>query len=187
MALRLPRKENTGVRFLLPALMKTDKLMVVAHPDDESLFGGAQLLTSNGWKVVCVTNGDNLVRRAEFESVMASTNCQYEIWSYYDQITTPLDSAVFEDLRRVVCENNWSKIVTHGATGEYGHLHHIQIHDMMQKLVSNLWTFDFFGSPLPDVVWQKKLDLIEVYKSQEIQCFIPSIRNEKITRNISCL
>ena len=34
------------------------KLMVVAHPDDETIFGGAQLLTEpNTWQVIVITNG----------------------------------------------------------------------------------------------------------------------------------
>jgi mannosyltransferase OCH1-like enzyme len=33
-----------------------DKLMVVAHPDDELLFGGLAILREPGWKVICITN-----------------------------------------------------------------------------------------------------------------------------------
>ena len=39
-------------------LSNCTKLMVVAHPDDETLGGGAHL-TEGGWFVVCLTNGDN--------------------------------------------------------------------------------------------------------------------------------
>ena len=34
------------------------KLMVVAHPDDETIFGGAQLIREpNQWEVLVITNG----------------------------------------------------------------------------------------------------------------------------------
>ena len=36
-----------------------DKLMVVAHPDDEVLWGGANLLAEPGWKVLVATNVRN--------------------------------------------------------------------------------------------------------------------------------
>ena len=47
-------------------LSNCTKLMVVAHPDDETLWGGAHL-TEGGWFVVCLTNGYNEVRKNEFE------------------------------------------------------------------------------------------------------------------------
>ena len=45
--------------------------MITAHPDDEALFGGAELLThSDEYKVVVVDEYHNEVRRAEFISSM---------------------------------------------------------------------------------------------------------------------
>lgn len=157
--------------------------MVVAHPDDESLFGGAQLLTSNGWKVICVTNGYNRVRRLEFETVMRMTDCEYEMWNYSDRWAEIIDSSVFNDLKRVVCEKQWSKVVTHNSVGEYGHIHHIQIHHMMKKLVPNLWTFAFYGEKLSKEIWDKKVSLVDVYESQKEICdgHLPNVTNEKIT------
>jgi LmbE family N-acetylglucosaminyl deacetylase len=42
---------------------KTNKLMIVSHPDDEVIFGGSALLEEEGWRVVCLTNGNNPLRR----------------------------------------------------------------------------------------------------------------------------
>jgi len=144
------------------------KLMVVAHPDDEALFGGAQLIKEGGWKVVCVTNGLNPVRKGEFHMVMYVTHTRFEIWDYYDEQYTPLDIHVLaEDLKRVVNERQWEKIVTHNEDGEYGHLHHKQIHDLMKGIVGNkLWTFNFEGPELPEELWQEKLELLKIYQSQ---------------------
>ena len=161
--------------------------MVVAHPDDESLFGGAQLILEHGWKVVCVTNGDNPTRRAEFEAVMRATDSQFEMWDLYDEIQTPLSEVYLTtELTRVITERQWTKIVTHNSVGEYGHIHHIQIHCLMKQLVlGDLWTFNF-DSPilLSDDVWEQKLKLIDFYKSQKHICdeHIKNVRNERITR-----
>jgi hypothetical protein len=57
--------------------------MIVAHPDDEVLFGGSQLITEKNWKVVCVTNGNNTKRSFEFGSVMKLLNLDYEIWDLF--------------------------------------------------------------------------------------------------------
>ena len=49
-----------------------DKLMIVAHPDDEALFGGAELLThSKEYKVIAVDESHNHVRKGEFKASMA--------------------------------------------------------------------------------------------------------------------
>ena len=48
-----------------------DKIMIVAHPDDEALFGGAELLTHpEEYKVVAVDEYHNEVRREEFRESM---------------------------------------------------------------------------------------------------------------------
>ena len=43
-------------------------LMIVAHPDDETLWGGAHI-ADGGYLVVCITNGYNATRSAEFQAL----------------------------------------------------------------------------------------------------------------------
>ena len=46
-----------------------DKIMIVAHPDDEALFGGAELLTHpTEYKVIAVDEYHNKIRRKEFKA-----------------------------------------------------------------------------------------------------------------------
>ena len=60
--------------------------MVVAHPDDETLWGGAHL-TEGGWFVVCLTNGYNEVRKNEFYEVIKEFGCEGMILSYPDLLS----------------------------------------------------------------------------------------------------
>ena len=53
------------------SLDETNKLMIVAHPDDETIWGGGHLL-EGGYFVVCITNGENEIRKEEF--VKTTTN-----------------------------------------------------------------------------------------------------------------
>ena len=70
-----------------------NNLLIVAHPDDETIFAGNSLLTYGFiHKVICVTNGDNTVRRSEFESVMKRVKVDYEIWNFHDEWKVDLDT-----------------------------------------------------------------------------------------------
>ena len=42
-------------------LSHAKRLMIVAHPDDETIWGGAHL-SEGGYLVVCLTNGNNQTR-----------------------------------------------------------------------------------------------------------------------------
>lgn len=145
--------------------------MIVAHPDDESLFGGAKLILEKGWKVICITNGNNPVRRKEFEKAMEMVRAEFEIWSYPDNPHAEFDSRkLLRDLARVVGEKDWDKIISHNETGEYGHSGHRQMHRLMRKLDPKNLSFFEFGGELSGELWEKKSKLISEYKSQKAVC-----------------
>ncbi|MET3292009.1 PIG-L family deacetylase [Brevibacillus fluminis] len=148
--------------------MRSNKLMVVAHPDDEAIFGGAQLLKKPGWKVICVTNGDHRVRRREFIKVMKRAGAAYEIWSFPDQWKGDFDrKALKEKLKKELASHSYKKIVTHNKKGEYGHTQHIALSQIMHSLVKkNLHVFKKGKKIMPLTLLKKKLDLLMLYPSQ---------------------
>ncbi|NDB84328.1 MAG: PIG-L family deacetylase, partial [Alphaproteobacteria bacterium] len=42
--------------------MEVDKLLIIAHPDDEVLWGGMNLILQSGWFVICSTHLNDPVR-----------------------------------------------------------------------------------------------------------------------------
>ena len=62
-----------------------DKIMIVSHPDDEALFGGAELLTHpDEYKVVVLDEYHNDIRRREFLEAMRLIGInEYEHWTGY--------------------------------------------------------------------------------------------------------
>ena len=60
-------------------MSKIDKIMIVSHPDDEALFGGAELLSHpNEYKVVVLDEYHNDIRRREFlDSMLKVTPFKY--------------------------------------------------------------------------------------------------------------
>ncbi len=163
-----------------------NKLMIVAHPDDEFIWGGAHLL-SDDWLVVVITNGDNKTRHPEFETMMAATGDVGLILSYPDKIGKRRsnwkywEKGIRSDLQLILTYKNWEQIVTHNAAGEYGHQHHIYTHNLTTEvcedkgLTEKLWYFGTYYEPedLPaglasvsDEAAAKKEELSYIYKSQ---------------------
>ncbi len=110
-------------------IKNADKLMIVAHPDDESIWGGGHL-QEGGYLVVCITNGRNEERTTEFKrAVLASGNTPL-ILEYPDKVNGERDNwdAVYDQIQHdvdlLVSYKSWTLIVSHNPLGEYGHQHH---------------------------------------------------------------
>ena len=130
-------------------------LMIVAHPDDELIFGGRELLNKNNWKVVCITNGtskaqdkftlDKTNRKKEFINIMNFLKCSYEIWDYEDNLFNANwnTELLLNNLKRVINEKDYQMILTHNLQGEYGHVQHIMVSKLVHQLKpKNLYVFD---------------------------------------------
>lgn len=144
------------------------KLMIVAHPDDEVIFGGAHLLQKKDFKVICVTNGDRERRAKEFATVMQTLGVEHEIWSFRDTYSTHFDQ---EGLKEALCETlraqPFRRVITHGLQGEYGHPQHRAIARIVYELVDDhLYTFSLGDKRLSHKVIEQKWELISLYKSQ---------------------
>ena len=141
------KNDNSLLTKLLLSLQENEvkNLMIVAHPDDEVLWGGQLLLDKNNWLVICVTNGDDKIRKFNFEKVMKKINAKYEIWDYIDSIDyiNPLNwnenikDNIRKDIQRVINENNFDFIITHNQDGETGHIHHITLNNIVTEIVED--------------------------------------------------
>ena len=162
-----------------------DKLMITAHPDDEALFGGAELLTyPKEYKVVTVDEYHNEVRKKEFKASMEFIGIEeYEHWTGYKGGEDYHREKLIYELLRVLRERKYTKIVTHNKVGEYGHPRHRALHDILNHLRPDiLWQFDKGSDRLSQDLLLKKRDLLKVYKSQKdvLDWFSPWY--EKITK-----
>jgi LmbE family N-acetylglucosaminyl deacetylase len=103
-------------------------LMIVAHPDDELLWGYGELKKSPGkWKVVSITNGDNQTRSNSFKKLMKQIGIgEYEIWSFKDTPSRKyaMPTVLKQTLIQLIMSKSWKKIITHNKEGEYGHVQH---------------------------------------------------------------
>lgn len=142
--------------------------MIVAHPDDESIFGGANLIRETGWKVICLTNGSSEIRSKEFYTAMNMIGVSCEIWDYPDELEGHFDSDILtKDLNKVIRKNSPNCVVTHNLDGEYGHSQHKSLSEILHTIINkNLYVFDTEDQILPFQLLKKKLHLLSVYESQ---------------------
>ena len=148
-----------------------NKLMITAHPDDEALFGGAELLThSDEYKVIVVDEYHDKIRRKEFKASMKFIGIkEYEHWTGYKGGEDYHREKLIYELLRVLRERDWVKIVTHNKVGEYGHPRHRALHEILNHLRPDiLWQFDKGKKRLFNKILIKKRDLLKVYKSQRV-------------------
>lgn len=111
-------------------LMKDIKhVMIVAHPDDETLWAGNHLLNEH-YLVVCITNGDHKTRRAEFEKAMKITKDYGVILNYPDNPNhvkndwAKVKESIRKDIDYILNYKEYDTINTHNPEGEYGHIQH---------------------------------------------------------------
>lgn len=124
-----------------------NKLMIVAHPDDEIIFGGTALIDDKNWKVICLTNKRDDVRRMEFEKSMRDLQVpEFEVYDLEDNFTEQFPENDLNNILQYELNlKDWDKVVTHNNIGEYGHTHHKQVHDVVKNNLvdkSKLWVFD---------------------------------------------
>lgn len=150
-----------------------NKLMIVAHPDDETLFGGGELIKhAKEYKVICLDYGNHITRHLEFLRAMQMIGV--EKWEHWDGEPYKTSAAYNESIlipriERVLDEQNWDMVVTHNQGGEYGHYRHVSTHNVMARLCpEKLYVFNTdLTTRLPDDILHKKHEVLSTaYQSQ---------------------
>jgi hypothetical protein len=129
-------------------------LLVVAHPDDETIFCGGTMLYFPKWKwqVVYMTKGNGNAPNEEFEKAMlAFKKNGVDITSYKSLGQEKLKKGASEE-EKTTLESKWKEaldkqgfspdiIFTHNEKGEYGHEDHKLLNKVVREYSSNVWEF----------------------------------------------
>ena len=148
------------------------KLMIIAHPDDEMIFGGGELIKHGPeYKVICLTNKSNKIRSKEFKKVMKELKVgAWEIYDYEDSIYST------EEVYNIECtllSRNWEKIVTHNPIGEYGHPQHRSVFNFIKQYINKgilddiLHVFGKSEKKLTKDILDKKKEILKLYRSEK--------------------
>jgi LmbE family N-acetylglucosaminyl deacetylase len=114
--------------------------VIVAHPDDETLWAGGTILSHPSWRcfIVCLCRGSDKERAPRFYNALKVLKSEGTIGNLDDgPDQKPLEE---KDVERVIMEllhlKHFDLIITHNPTGEY--TRHLR-HEETSKAVINLW------------------------------------------------
>jgi len=108
--------------------------MITAHADDEVIFAGEKLLQEKGqWSIMCMVTPDSQSKFRTpmlLESVSSYLDVKVELMPFDDTgFNLPILGDIFTPILNKIKSEDWDEILTHGAKGEYGHPHHVQVHN----------------------------------------------------------
>lgn len=165
-------------------------LMIVTHPDDELIFGGAQLLNGEEWHIVCLTHECDS-RGQQFKDIHNEMGNTYDILDHPDnKYDGTIKADYILDLFDIIESQQWNKIVSHGLEGEYGHPQHMELHKIVAHICKEnqlkLYTFGLSEVKLDDNILAQKLHWLNKY-NDGIRNFNISNQYHKWIEHESCV
>ena len=121
-------------------MKKIKNLVIVAHPDDETIWMGGTILQNKDyeWEIVCLCRKDDKDRMPKFSKVCKELNADYSISDLDDEKFDDLSvDEVISKIKAMKKNDEYDYVYTHGENGEYGHIRHLDVHKAVNKMIEN--------------------------------------------------
>jgi LmbE family N-acetylglucosaminyl deacetylase len=113
-------------------------LVIVAHPDDETIWMGGTILDrqKEKWTIISLCRKEDPDREVKFNKVCRELKASCIISDIEDEKLNPIPvDEIADKIKSILPGTEYDLIYTHGNNGEYGHQRHKEIHKAVKKLV----------------------------------------------------
>lgn len=125
---------------------KREILVIVAHPDDETIWTGGTLLRTKFKKtIICLCRKNDKDRNPKFKKACKILNAKGYILDlddgekgYYKKISS---LEIIKRILKITKNKKYELLYTHGKNGEYGHLRHIEINKAVIEMLKRKLLF----------------------------------------------
>lgn len=115
-----------------------EALVIVAHPDDETIWMGGFILKNSqwAWTIISLCRKNDRDRMPKFLDVCKFYKANAIISDLDDEELKPLHiNEIIEKIKQLIPKKKYDYIFTHGKNGEYEHLRHKEIHMAVKKMI----------------------------------------------------
>jgi len=158
----------------LRRLGNTSRVVIVAHPDDETFWAGLTLASDEGWGVMCLTHRSTPERRERYRAAVSALGCRGALLDLPDRHWDALSDFEHRQLEqvidRILGRAGITDVMTHSPDGETGHPYHKLISSLVTSRLPSgvaLHYFNFdpgFDGPRDDSSrWARKQAALDAY------------------------
>lgn len=127
-------------------MVKKEILVIVAHPDDETIWmGGTLFKTKFNKTIITLCRKDDIDRSPRFDKackILNATGYMSDLddseQGYYKKIS---NQDIILRILNITRGKKYDYIYTHGENGEYGHIRHIEVHKAINEMLKQKLIF----------------------------------------------